>query len=62
MNLIHRPLLVIYIIISAYLDSEIYISLRKDYDIKIFLLSIFIRVIILRFLFNIIISFLNTRK
>ena len=34
----------------------------KNYDIKIFLLSIFIKIIILRLLFNIIISFFNIKK
>ena len=50
------------IIISAYLDLEIYISLIKDYNIKIFSLLISIKIVILRFLFSVVISPLNNRE
>ena len=54
--------MIVYIIISAYLGLEIYIFLIKDYNIKIFSLLIFIKIIILRFLFDIIILSLNNKK
>ena len=50
------------IIINTYLNLKIYVFLLKDYDIKIFLLSIFIKIIISHLLFDIIISFFNIKK
>ena len=48
--------------IDISLDLEIYTSLIKDCDIKIFLLSIFTRIIISRLSFDIIILSLNIRE
>ena len=62
MNLIYKSLLVVYIIINAYLNLKIYIFLIKDYNIKIFSLSISIKIITLYFLFSVIILFLNNRE
>ena len=50
------------IIINTYLNSKICVFLIKDYDIKIFLLLIFIKAIILRLLFDVMILFLNIKK
>ena len=55
-------MLIIYIIINIYLNLEIYTFLIKDYNIKIFSLSISIKVIIIYFLFNIIILSFNNKE
>ena len=46
----------------AYLNSEIYAFLLKDYDIKIFLLFIFIEIIISCLSRYVNISFLNIKE
>ena len=50
------------IIINTYSNLKIYVFLIKDCDIKIFSLSIFIKIIISRLLFDVMISFLNIKK
>ena len=50
------------IIINTYLNLKICVFLIKDCDIKIFSLSMFIKIIISRLLFNVIISFFNIKK
>ena len=50
------------IIINTYLNLKICVFLIKDYDTKIFLLLIFIKTIISRLSFNIIISLFNIKK
>ena len=50
------------IIINTYSNSRICVSLIKNYDIKFFSLSMFIRVIILRLSFNVMILSFNIKK
>ena len=47
--------------INTYLNLKICVFLMKNYDIKIFLLFIFINVIISRLSFDVIISFFNMK-
>ena len=57
-----RRLLITRIIINTYLNSKNCVFLIKDYNIKVFSLSIFIKIFISRLLFNVIISLFNIKK
>ena len=50
------------IIVNTYLNLRICVFLIKDYDIKIFSLLMFIKIIISRLLFNIMISSFNIKE